>query len=362
MPEARTDVHLGMSRDAIPVSRRLLARLEELGALGRIGLKADEPLGPLTTEAFFALWRAVDEATERRDLGLVIGAGALDGGYSVASAAALHAPDLEGALRTLGRYKRLTCPEQVEVEVDADEANVRFHWMLATSDVPRLLVDSAFASFAALARRGTGGKVGPIAIELARRSRDTALLRAHFGCRVEFGAPVDRMVFEARALSVPFVTADAEAFSRIVPGFEAELVGRAGARSLRDDVRVAIARTMSSGARPSVDEVAQRLHLSSRTLQRRLGEARTSFQEQLDDVRRTSAKRLLGNTELDPVEIAFLLGFEEPNSFPRAFRVWERTTPVRWREQNALAGRRRRHEEDSAGSHSLRLRSDDDGA
>ena len=48
--------------------------------------------------------------------------------------------------------------------------------------------------------------------------------------------------------------------------------------------------------------------------------------------RRTSARRLLTNTELDPNDIAFLLGFEEPNSFVRAFRVWERTTPIRWRE------------------------------
>jgi AraC-like DNA-binding protein len=88
---------------------------------------------------------------------------------------------------------------------------------------------------------------------------------------------------------------------------------------------------MSSGARPTVDGVARRLHLSPRTLQRRLGEERTTYQQQLDQVRRTSARRLLANTELDPVEIAFLLGFEEPNSFARAFRAWERTTPARWR-------------------------------
>jgi AraC-like DNA-binding protein len=332
------------TRDLISVPPRVLECLAALGvpvegAVARAGL-ADGRATPvtITTEAFFAFWRAVDEMTDRRDLGLVLGAESPEAGYSVASAAALHARDLAEALKTLARYKRLTCPEAVEVEVDGGEACIRFHWVLATSEVPRLLVDSTFASFAALARRGTGGKVGPSRVELARRAADIRLLRSHFDCPVAFGAPVDRIVFEQRALSVPFVTADAQAFSRVVPGLEAELVRRSRApRSLSDEVRVAIARDMSRGARPSVSDVAHRLHLSPRTLQRRLGEERTSYQEQLDQVRRTSACRMLANTELDPVDIAFLLGFAEPNSFSRAFRAWERTTPIRWRERSARA-------------------------
>lgn len=47
------------------------------------------------------------------------------------------------------------------------------------------------------------------------------------------------------------------------------------------------------------------------------------------------ASRLLAATELDTVAIAMLLGFVEPNSFARAFRGWERTTPMRWREREA---------------------------
>jgi transcriptional regulator GlxA family with amidase domain len=50
-------------------------------------------------------------------------------------------------------------------------------------------------------------------------------------------------------------------------------------------------------------------------------------------VRRTTASRLLANTELDTVAIAMMIGFVEPNSFARAFRAWERTTPLRWRER-----------------------------
>jgi AraC-like DNA-binding protein len=143
-----------------------------------------------------------------------------------------------------------------------------------------------------------------------------------------FGAAHDRIVFAEGALALALVTANRAAYAQLVPGLEAQLVAR---RSLIGDVRIAIARTLSAGARPNVELIAERLETSRRTLQRRLGAARTTFQDQLDDVRHVAARRLLEATELPPIDIAFLLGFAEPNSFARAFRTWERTTPLRWR-------------------------------
>ena len=77
--------------------------------------------------------------------------------------------------------------------------------------------------------------------------------------------------------------------------------------------------------------MAKDLGLSSRTLQRRLRDLGTSHQALLDDVRRRSAKRLLAKTDLEQGEVAFLLGFEELNSFTRAFHGWEGTSPSRFR-------------------------------
>jgi AraC-like DNA-binding protein len=71
--------------------------------------------------------------------------------------------------------------------------------------------------------------------------------------------------------------------------------------------------------------------MSQRTLQRRLRELGTSYQKLLDEVRHRSARRLLADTDLAAGEIAFLLGFEELNSFTRAFTSWEGTTPNQWR-------------------------------
>src|SRR5207245_1934660 len=82
-----------------------------------------------------------------------------------------------------------------------------------------------------------------------------------------------------------------------------------------------------------VSKVAKSLGMSVRTLQRRLGELGTTYQDVLDNVRHRSARRLLRRTDLSMEEVAFLLGFEEVNSLMRAFQIWEGTTPSRWRER-----------------------------
>lgn len=290
------------------------------------------PSSELRTDDFFLLWEAAEDVISDRAAGLRLGSEGIDAGYGVASIVALHAPDLRRALAALARYKRLTCPELVELQEDGDDAVVRYRWLLATRRVPRLLVDMTTAALRELAWRGTAGRVQPVRLELSRRPIDRALLQHHFGCPVVFGAPHDALVFARSALDVPFVTADGGAFSRILAGLEERLCAGDGFPALVGEVRVAIARQLSEGHRVSLAAVARRLAASARTLQRRLDESGTSFQEQLATVRRTISTRLLANTSLDPVAISILLGFAEPNSFTRAFRTWERTTPLRWRE------------------------------
>ena len=68
-----------------------------------------------------------------------------------------------------------------------------------------------------------------------------------------------------------------------------------------------------------------------RTLQRRLADESTGFQQVLEAVRREMAQHYLTGPSFDLNEIAYLLGYEEPSSFHRAFHHWERTSPGQWR-------------------------------
>jgi AraC-like DNA-binding protein len=119
----------------------------------------------------------------------------------------------------------------------------------------------------------------------------------------------------------------------MLPGLEAAVAEQEPTRTVADDVRMILGRGMH-GERPTVEKIADEMRMSPRTLQRRLEAAGTTYQALLDEVRRQSARRLLANTNLDAGEVAFLLGFEELNSFTRAFHAWEGTTPTRWRESD----------------------------
>ena len=134
------------------------------------------------TSDFFRIWAAAEEEFNDPGAGIRFGDEGIARGYGVAAIVALHAPDFHSALAALSRYKSLTCPELVEIEASGGEALVRYRWLQATGQVPRLLVDVTMASLRQLAWRGTGGKVAPMRLELARRPSDQELLRRHFGC------------------------------------------------------------------------------------------------------------------------------------------------------------------------------------
>lgn len=313
-----------MTRAALPVLRKQRhGHILQISSIG--GRRGSPGLG------------AYQSSKCARDLGLRLGSEALPQKLDIASMAALHSPTLGDALDKFARYKRLVCPEEVVVETKRREARIRFHWVLSDADPPRLLVDATFASLLALARSGTQKHLVPLRVELARRRADAALLTRHFGCEIRFDAPLDVLVFPEAALSEPFVTHNADLLGLLLPGLEAELDEGRRRRSLADDARIALCRRMC-GERPSVEKLAEELRVSPRTLQRRLEEAGTSYQLLLAEVRSQSARRLLTATDLDAGAIAFLLGFEELNSFARAFHGWEDTTPARYR--SAIRSRR----------------------
>jgi AraC-like DNA-binding protein len=89
--------------------------------------------------------------------------------------------------------------------------------------------------------------------------------------------------------------------------------------------------------RTQIDDVASELAVSRRSLQRRLSEEGTSWLDVLNAARMRLAQHYLTNTNLGTAEVSFLLGFEDPNSFFRAFRRWTDTTPEAWREAHRLS-------------------------
>ena len=83
------------------------------------------------------------------------------------------------------------------------------------------------------------------------------------------------------------------------------------------------------------DDIAAKLHLSTRTLQRRLLEEGAGFGDLLQSVRRELAENYVKDTQLNVSEIAYLLGFSDQANFTRAFKRWFGLAPTEWRRRRA---------------------------
>ena len=214
-----------------------------------------------------------------------------------------------------------------------EETAVEFAWLLARQAEPAVLVDLCFAWILAIGRRGTASAIAPLRLTLTRPPAHRRLLEAHFGCRVHFEEERNALVFRTSDLERPFVTHNAELLGMIGPQLDAELGARESDHSLEERVKTTVKRVLA-GQRPSLRFVAQRLGMSSRTLQRRLTEDGVTFQELVEEARRELARHYLGQSSLELNETAYLLGYKDGNSFFRAFHQWEGTSPGEWRSQH----------------------------
>jgi AraC-like DNA-binding protein len=321
------------------VSGSTLQKLEELGVpasavLRRAGLSqtaVDQPRVLLTTPELFAFWRAVGEVSASPAIGLLLATESKTERFPPIGLAALSSENFGSAVQQMARYKQLTCPEQILEEKDDDEWRIQFRWLLADEPEPRVLIECCFALVLSVGRHGSGTRVSPLRVEFVEPRPHVKTIERHLGCPVVCGAPHNMIVFRAADAQTPFVTRNAELLALLAPQFEEELKQEIGEEDFAERVRGAIQQKLT-GRRPTMEDIADALHISSRTLQRRLQDAGLSFQRALEEARRKLARHYLNNSGLELNEAAYLLGYEDASSFGRAFRAWEGVPPARWRE------------------------------
>jgi AraC-like DNA-binding protein len=157
------------------------------------------------------------------------------------------------------------------------------------------------------------------------------LYATFFRCPVLFDAGVVELRFDAACLDRPLSFADpamAELCRERCERLLRQLNSQGG---LVEDVRRVLMDT--PGQPPGLDAVAHRLHLSIRTLRRRLTDQRTTFREIDREIRHTLALEYLQETNLPIKQVADLVGFENPANFTRAFQRWAGCSPRRSRQK-----------------------------
>jgi AraC-like DNA-binding protein len=290
-----------------------------------------------TTAQLFALWAAIAEVSGDPAIGLRLGAEPRFERYDATQIAAVCSKTFRDALQRIATFKALTCPEEIRVQRNRSEAIIEFIFLGDKGGEPDVLVDVCLSWVLAVGRRGTEDRIKPLRLELARHPQHQALLETHFRCPVRFRAKRNAIVFRDPDLDLPFGTFNQELLRIVAAQLDAELAEQQAASEVTGLVKQVLKRSLA-GRRPSREDTAQELHLSVRTLQRRLSDAGTSFQHVVQDARRDLARKYLSEQRVEFSEAAFLLGYADTNSFFRAFQSWEGVSPGVWR---ARHGRRK---------------------
>ena len=194
-----------------------------------------------------------------------------------------------------------------------------------------MVTELAVAAGTAISREVSTRAFEPMAIHFSHEQpTDISAFEAHFRCPLHFASHRDGIEISYEMLHANNRLGDARISDFFDAHLEKELAAFVGNSALEQTVRAEIARSLSDGA-PSLAEVARRLGMSARTLQRRLAEEGVAYQDVVEDTRLGLAERLLEDTDFALAEVAFLTGYSEQSTFSRAFKRRSGQTPANYR-------------------------------
>ncbi len=310
------------------VDRRALLRSVDIDPDGQVN-----PAFMIADDAYYGLLeRMADEDPNPLDLSLRTGASMRCEDYGAFGLAFKSALTPRGSCARSERYGRVLTNVSTYTVEDTDEGSyLHLHRAGARRLGLRMSNEATITAVLTICREVSTGALDPLAIFFKHPApASVATHEAFFDCPVHFDADRDAILVPSEALDQPNRVGDASISKFFDSHLEAELAELNDLQSLEHRVRIQVSQALSEGV-PKVSDIARRLGMSGRTLQRRLSAQNDSFQTLVDEARRQLAERLLGQTDYSLAEIAYLTGFSEQSAFTRAFKRWAGQTPRSFR-------------------------------
>ena len=228
------------------------------------------------------------------------------------------------------KYGRLRNPVlQLSLSVDGEQAVIDARQRLPLGPMRQYAIDAVLISMVRIARQISGAFRPELELRFDCAEPAHYARYRHRLPPVKFSAGVNQLRFPASYLQRPLRTGNPSSAQQVERQCERDLALLGETGEIADRVRAALLAT--PGAYPNLDAVAAQLHMSGRSLKRRLQEQGLGFLELLEEARKRDSLQLLGDPLLAVSEIAQRVGYTDPASFTRAFRKWTGMTPTAWR-------------------------------
>ncbi|MGB2234710.1 MAG: helix-turn-helix transcriptional regulator [Candidatus Puniceispirillum sp.] len=232
-----------------------------------------------------------------------------------------YPPDLRSVFQRAPYFAKCLSVSDIQYHETSDSVSLSIAGH-QTEHGTLLQIVSFFAFLIKMARTQTSAPFIAQKLTLTTNHKNCAMLSKFMGCDIERGSTNSIHVHKSESL-IPFVGADNVMWMEA----EGELQRRSSGgvnSALYEEVQNILMDTLSVG-NGTVDPVIERLGISKRTLQRRLKKDGLSFRQVLDDTRFRLANDFLRQGKISKTEIAYRLGYRDPNSFYRVYKEWAKS-------------------------------------
>lgn len=291
----------------------------------------------LTSEQFEHLLAALIKASNDSAFGLHFGENTRYNSRSVVMELVYSARTLREALRELVKFKDLLAPNaQFQLAVDGKCASISYQpgsVVLRENQVAfnELVIARLFSIFRLL----TGGE---FPLEEVRFSHPQPMYineyNRVFQVPVYFNCANNELIFRKEVLDMALPGSLPEYHERVGLMAEEQLNRLAAGYKMTRQVIDYLNSNIGIGA-VGVEDVANHLNMTSRTLQRKLRQEGASFAELRDQLRHELAKSQLQNSSVSMGVLASRLGFSDASTFYHAFKRWEGVSPGGYRKRFA---------------------------
>jgi AraC-like DNA-binding protein len=307
--------------------------------------KRADPMQQVPSDYYNSVYRVLMRMLQDETLGISMKQPTPSGSFRMMALFVIHCRDLEQALTRAHEFQSFCrqlaglTPYDTTALLPSGNDGV-FHIMPDSGEFAAQDTDLAWYAVGhtmAVWRRfcswliGTHIPLREVHIQLPEPPDQSYLARI-YECPIQFSRDHNGFVFDERYLKFPILH-DEESLFQFLRAAPYHLLANHEVESddgIISQMRRVVGNDLSRDF-PSVVDMSDELHVSVRTLRRRLKDVGTTYQEFKDQTRRDSATRLLSRPELKINAIAALLGFDEPSAFHRSFKKWTGLTPGEYR-------------------------------
>jgi AraC-like DNA-binding protein len=226
------------------------------------------------------------------------------------------------AIRAICRYNEtVTTVFKYELLIEGEWAAITFEplrfWELHNEESARQAVDMSLSGFTKQFLSSTGGHLVPTRVEIKYKGRAQDTYESILRAPVAFNMKRNALIIRKTDLEIPLISYDKSLHAVFDALLQQKLLMLTTQKTLTQNIRQLLVIEFR-GQIPSVENIAARLNLTPRTLQRKLADENTSFRDISLQLRKELAEGLLKNGNARKQEVAAILGYADTDSLRRA--------------------------------------------